>query len=227
MAHARTNRSKRSPWPSVERGRLDVLTESRHTTTLLMDPDDRSREIRYSPAGRNPGPGSDFRFSRQQRLHPARHRQEAGVLPRAGCRGGNPRLRALDGAFIGYGGSEEAPLGENRYRDEWGTVWEKTGFSWPSNAPVDHPLMKYTMRDPELPGRMSEIRLAQELAGGRAAVIGGCSHLPSLRRKHRFVPRRPAFDKLRWASPDPEDRGAVHEGRPREGRAAALPARER
>jgi uroporphyrinogen decarboxylase len=91
----------------------------------------------------------------------------------------------LDGAFIGYGGfggydtTEEAPLAENRYRDEWGTVWEKNGFSWPSDAPVDHPLKDredlrtYRMPDPELPGRMDEIRTAQRMSAGRVAVIGG------------------------------------------------------
>jgi uroporphyrinogen decarboxylase len=94
-------------------------------------------------------------------------------------------LCGLDGAFIGYGGfagygtTEESPLGANRYRDEWGTVWEKNGYSWPSDAPVDHPLKeredlrRYRMPDPELPSRMDEIALAQEMSGGRVAVIGG------------------------------------------------------
>ena len=56
----------------------------------------------------------------------------------------------LDGAFIGYGGfggydsTAELALGENHYRDEWGTVWEKTTYSWPSDAPVDHPLKEWS-----------------------------------------------------------------------------------
>lgn len=91
----------------------------------------------------------------------------------------------LDGVFIGYGGfggydtTAEEPLAGNRYRDEWGTVWEKNGYSWPSDAPVDHPLKdpedlrRYRLPDPELPGRMDEIRTAQALSAGRVAVIGG------------------------------------------------------
>jgi len=91
----------------------------------------------------------------------------------------------LEGAFIGYGGfggydsTEETALDENRYRDEWGTVWEKTDYSWPSDAPVGYPvkersdLKRYRLPDPELPERMGEIRLAQEMAGEAVAVVGG------------------------------------------------------
>jgi len=91
----------------------------------------------------------------------------------------------LEGAFIGYGGfggystTAEFALDENRYRDEWGTVWEKTDYSWPSDAPVGYPitdwndLKRYRLPDPELPGRMAEIKLAQEMAGEEVAVIGG------------------------------------------------------
>jgi uroporphyrinogen decarboxylase len=91
----------------------------------------------------------------------------------------------LEGAFIGYGGfggydsTAEVALDENRYRDEWGTVWEKTDYSWPSDAPVDYPikdwsdLKAYRLPDPELPERMTEIKLAQEMAGDEVAVIGG------------------------------------------------------
>ncbi|TFG58867.1 MAG: hypothetical protein E4H36_14845, partial [Spirochaetales bacterium] len=93
----------------------------------------------------------------------------------------------LDGAFIGYGGfggfdtTEEQEIDEKHYRDEWGTVYEKSAYSWPTDAPVDFPikgredLKKYRLPDPELPERLSEIRLAQSMAGDRAAIVGGVS----------------------------------------------------
>jgi uroporphyrinogen decarboxylase len=95
------------------------------------------------------------------------------------------RAYGFDGAFIGYGGfggydtTDEFELDQNHYRDEWGTVYEKTGYSWPMDAPVDFPvkdredLKRYRIPDPELPERMAEIELAQDLAGDRAAVVGG------------------------------------------------------
>jgi len=98
-------------------------------------------------------------------------------------------LYGFDAAFIGYGGfggydskngaSADLSLDENCYRDEWGTVYKKTGTSWPIDSPFDFPiknhddLKKYKLPDPELPTRMDDIRLAQELAGDRVAVIGG------------------------------------------------------
>jgi uroporphyrinogen decarboxylase len=91
----------------------------------------------------------------------------------------------LDGAFIGYGGfggydtTQERVLDERRYQDEWGTVYEKTGYSWPTDAPVDFPikdrgdLKQYRLPDPEKPERMEGIRTAQEIGGGKVAIIGG------------------------------------------------------
>ncbi|MCK5570728.1 MAG: hypothetical protein KAJ15_13485 [Spirochaetes bacterium] len=91
----------------------------------------------------------------------------------------------FDGAFIGYGGfggydtTEELELDENHYRDEWGTVYEKTDYSWPMDAPVEFPvqdrndLKKYKLPDPELPERMAEIEIAQKIGGDRAAIVGG------------------------------------------------------
>jgi len=91
----------------------------------------------------------------------------------------------FDAAFIGYGGfggydtTQEYELDADHYRDEWGTVYKKTSYSWPIDAPVGHPvndrkdLRKYKMPDPELPERMAEIRIAQELAGDKVAVVGG------------------------------------------------------
>jgi uroporphyrinogen decarboxylase len=91
----------------------------------------------------------------------------------------------FDGAFIGYGGfggydtTDEFDLDENHYRDEWGTVYQKTDYSWPIDAPIDFPikeradLKKYRIPDPELPERMAEIKLAQEMGNGKTAIIGG------------------------------------------------------
>jgi len=91
----------------------------------------------------------------------------------------------FDGAFIGYGGfggydtTEELALDKNHYRDEWGTVYKKTDYSWPMDAPVDSPvkdwedLRKYKLPDPELPERMAAIQLAQKLAGEKVAIVGG------------------------------------------------------
>ena len=52
----------------------------------------------------------------------------------------------FDGAFILYGGfsgyntTNECDLNENLYRDEWGTVYQRTAYSWPIDAPVDFPV---------------------------------------------------------------------------------------
>jgi uroporphyrinogen decarboxylase len=91
----------------------------------------------------------------------------------------------FDAGFIGYGGfggydsMQESALHDEHYKDEWGTVYKKTGYSWPIDAPVDFPikdwndLKKYKPPDPDLPERMAEIKLAQKLAGDEAAVVGG------------------------------------------------------
>ena len=91
----------------------------------------------------------------------------------------------FDGAFVGYGGfggydtTDEFEIDDLHYRDEWGTVYEKSGFSWPIDAPVDFPikdrsdLKVYRPPDPDLPERLEEIRLAQELAQGEVAIVGG------------------------------------------------------
>ena len=94
-------------------------------------------------------------------------------------------IYGLDGAFIGYGGfggydtTDEFSLDQDHYQDEWGTVYEKTDFSWPMDAPVDFPLKDwddlrtYKLPDPELPERMAEIERAQKLVGDRIAIVGG------------------------------------------------------
>ncbi|HDY87352.1 MAG TPA: hypothetical protein ENH82_04450 [bacterium] len=95
----------------------------------------------------------------------------------------------FDAAFIGYGGfggydskdenTIDKDLDEDCYRDEWGTVYKKTGTSWPIDSPFDFPikdwndLKKYTLPDPELPERMNEIKLAQEMSKDEVAIIGG------------------------------------------------------
>ena len=93
----------------------------------------------------------------------------------------------FDGAYIAYGGVKgynakkirDDTLNQNCYRDDWGTVYRKSNFSWPIDAPIDYPikdwhdLKKYSMPDPELMERMDEINRAQELAGNKTAIVGG------------------------------------------------------
>src|SRR3989339_159093 len=95
----------------------------------------------------------------------------------------------FDAAFIGYGGfggydsrnenESSGDLDKDCYRDEWGTVYKKTGTSWPIDSPLDYPiknlddLKKYKLPDPELPERMSDIKLAQSLSAGEVAIVGG------------------------------------------------------
>lgn len=95
----------------------------------------------------------------------------------------------FDAAFIGYGGFggydskneniKSNDIDEDCYRDEWGTVYKKTGTSWPIDSPFDFPikdwddLKKYKLPDPGLPERMNDIKLAQKLSGGEVAIVGG------------------------------------------------------
>lgn len=95
----------------------------------------------------------------------------------------------FDAAFIGYGGFGgydskdgniiDEDLDEDCYRDEWGTVYKKTGTSWPIDSPFDYPikdwndLKKYKLPDPERPERMDDIKLAQKMGEDKVAIVGG------------------------------------------------------
>jgi len=97
----------------------------------------------------------------------------------------------LDAAFIPYGGfagySLELPenlknktLNDNQYMDEWGTVYQSSGMSWPADAPVGFPVAtrndidKILVPDAYAPGRLDgvleAIRMNEE---HQAAILGG------------------------------------------------------
>lgn len=88
----------------------------------------------------------------------------------------------LDGVFIPFGGYKREYLGQNTYRDEWGTVYQVDyGASWPIDSPVAFPVKNredwrnYVFPDPHLPHRTQEIREAVQKARGAIAVFGGIS----------------------------------------------------
>ena len=75
--------------------------------------------------------------------------------------------------FGGFSGYQAEYLAENVYRDEWGTVYQKSASSWPIDAPIDYPiktradLADYRPPDPSLPGRSAEILAAAEIVAAR------------------------------------------------------------
>lgn len=81
--------------------------------------------------------------------------------------------------FGGFSGYKPEVLGEGVYRDEWGTIYQKTAASWPIDAPIDYPIKsredldKYRPPDPTLPGRDTEIAAAREMHNGGLALLGG------------------------------------------------------
>lgn len=88
----------------------------------------------------------------------------------------------LDAVFIPFGGYRRECLGENTYRDEWGTTYQvDCRASWPIDPPVAFPVKNredwknYLFPDPHLPHRTKEIQEAVRKAGGEIAVFGGIS----------------------------------------------------
>lgn len=81
--------------------------------------------------------------------------------------------------FGGFSGYKPEILGEDVYRDEWGTVYKKTPSSWPIDAPIGYPiksredLARYRAPDPTLDGRDAEIAAAREMDNGGLALLGG------------------------------------------------------
>lgn len=93
----------------------------------------------------------------------------------------------LDGVWIPYGafaGWTPERLSETRYKDEWGTIFEKSRSSWPIDPPVDFPiksaddLESYVPPDPLLDGRLDEINTAinmNKTSDAPVAICGGVS----------------------------------------------------
>jgi len=97
----------------------------------------------------------------------------------------------LDAAFIPFGGfagySLDLPgdlknreLQDGQYMDEWGTVYQSNGVSWPADAPVGFPIQTrkdldaYRVPDAHSPGRLDGIREAMEMnKEHQAAILGG------------------------------------------------------
>jgi uroporphyrinogen decarboxylase len=81
--------------------------------------------------------------------------------------------------FGGFSGYEPEFLKEKVYRDEWGTIYEKTPSSWPIDAPIDYPiksrddLKAFVPPDPTMSGRAAEIDAASEMPNDGLALLGG------------------------------------------------------
>ncbi len=96
------------------------------------------------------------------------------------------RALGLDGVWIPFGafaGWTPETLGENVYKDEWGTTFAVNEASWPIDAPIAYPLPDraalagYTPPDPLAPGRMDEIETAiamnRALGDDEVFILGG------------------------------------------------------
>ena len=81
--------------------------------------------------------------------------------------------------FGGFSGFQPEYLAEDTYIDEWGTTYRSNEAAWPIDAPIDYPiksrddLASYTPPDPSLPGRTSELEIAQTLETDGMAITGG------------------------------------------------------
>jgi len=97
----------------------------------------------------------------------------------------------LDAAFIPYGGfagySLELPenlknkkMRDDQYMDEWGTVYQSSGVSWPADAPVGFPVATrkdldgFRVPDAHAPGRLDGVLEAIAMnEDHQAAILGG------------------------------------------------------
>lgn len=90
----------------------------------------------------------------------------------------------FDAAFIPFGGFKgytAAVIREegDKYVDEWGTTYQRSGASWPVDAPVDYPIKGradfrgWRAPDPTPPSRLDPVRTAVRMGGGRVAILGG------------------------------------------------------
>ncbi|MHB9029079.1 MAG: uroporphyrinogen decarboxylase family protein [Candidatus Latescibacterota bacterium] len=81
--------------------------------------------------------------------------------------------------FGGFQGYQPEFLSESIYRDEWGTIFQKSESSWPIDAPIEYPiksradLSRYRPPDPTLPGRSAEIEAARGKENDNLAITGG------------------------------------------------------
>lgn len=88
----------------------------------------------------------------------------------------------LDGVWIptdGFGGYSPEAVSATKYKDEWGTINQKTEYSWPIDPPVEFPIKdwedfkNWTCPVADDPHRVQSIKDAIKMADGRIAVLGG------------------------------------------------------
>jgi uroporphyrinogen decarboxylase len=81
--------------------------------------------------------------------------------------------------FGGFSGYKPVYLTKSIYKDEWGTIYQKTESSWPIDAPIEYPiksredLKHYRPPDPSLPGRIHEVEIARQMDNDDIALLGG------------------------------------------------------
>jgi len=82
---------------------------------------------------------------------------------------------------IPFGGSSgfTSDSGNDRYKDEWGTTFQKQKSTWPVDAPVDFPvkdnedLKNYAFPDPELISRLDGLKTALSMNQGYDKFVAG------------------------------------------------------
>lgn len=94
------------------------------------------------------------------------------------------KMLELDAAFITYGGvagydNTGVEEGKDTYKDEWGTVYKTSKYSWPVDSPIVFPikskedLIRYNPPDAGKGSRLDDITKAIELSNNEIAILGG------------------------------------------------------
>jgi uroporphyrinogen decarboxylase len=85
-----------------------------------------------------------------------------------------------DCGVVPFGGQSGFQLGDStRYKDEWGTTYEKSENTWPTDGPVDFPiksvedLKNYQWPDPDEKWRIDEIKVAVRIANEHNMAVMG------------------------------------------------------
>jgi uroporphyrinogen decarboxylase len=84
-----------------------------------------------------------------------------------------------DLAVVNYGRKGFFKLGGNRYRDEWGTIYEKSEVNWPADAPIDasvksrEDLRHFEWPDPDDADRLDGIRTAVSIGNEHRIAVAG------------------------------------------------------
>jgi len=84
-----------------------------------------------------------------------------------------------DLAVVNYGRKGSFKLGGSRYRDEWGTVYEKSDVNWPADAPIGasvesrEDLRNFDWPDPDDLDRLDGIRTAVSIGNEHQIAVAG------------------------------------------------------